>query len=121
MTDIKRNAASARVNLKNNQKKSKRCAALQPFALELTTDEAMILAPFLDFAEEGNDILAKYVLHCGIDNDDIRDAGDVQAAILNHYRRLDGQQDIEAAAHDLARWPPIVARLKELKRQRRAH
>jgi hypothetical protein len=64
----------------------------------LTKDESMILWPFLDFAEEGNDQLARYLLHCGIDDADIGDAGDVQAAILWHYRRLDGTYDIDAAA-----------------------
>ena len=120
MTDIKRNPANARVSLKNNQKKSKPCAVRQPCAVELTADEAMILGPFLDFAEGGQDTLAKYLLHCGIDNDDIRDAGDVQVAIFNHYRRPDGRQDIGTAAHDLARWPPIAARIKELKRAKAA-
>ena len=70
---------------------------------------------------EGDDALARYLVHCGIDDDDIGRAGNVQSAILEHYRRPDGKYDIGAAAHDLARWPPIVARLKELKRQRRAH
>jgi hypothetical protein len=86
----------------------------------LTKDESMILWPFLDFAEEGNDQLARYLLHCGIDDADIGQAGDVQAAILDHYRRRDGTYDIGAAAHDLSRWPPIAARVKELKRERRA-
>jgi hypothetical protein len=85
----------------------------------LTEDELMVLSPFLDFAEEGTDQLAKYLLHCGIDEADIGHAGNVQAAILGHYRRLDGTYDIDAAAHDLARWPPIAARVKELKRERR--
>jgi len=38
-------------------------------------------------------------------------------AVLNHYRRPDGKQSIDAALHDLARWPPIAARIKELKRE----
>ena len=85
-----------------------------------TEDELMILWPFVDFAEEGDDQLARYLLHCGIDGDDVGRAGDAQAAILDHYRRLDGTYDIAAAAHDLSRWPPIAARVKELKRERRA-
>ena len=52
-------------------------------------------------------------------DDDIRDAGDAQSAILGHYHRPDGRYDIDAAAHDLARWPPIAARIKELKRASR--
>jgi hypothetical protein len=118
MTSNRSNGTTGRVNLKNNQKKS--TSAVRPQnAVKLSADETMILGPFLDFAEEGDDALAKYLLHCGVDGDDIRDAGDVQGAILNHYRRPDGKQDIAAAAHDLARWPPIAARIKELKRERR--
>jgi hypothetical protein len=79
-------------------------------------DEHMILLPFIDQAEQGEDELARYVLHCGITADDIGDAGDVQGAILGHYRRPDGTYDIAAAAHDLMRWSPIAARIKQLKR-----
>ena len=96
-----------------NKRKTKK------FSAKRTEGESMILWPFLDFAEEGNDQLARYLLHCGIDGADIGHAGDVQAAILDHYRRLDGTYDIDAAAHDLFRWPPIAARVKELKRERR--
>jgi hypothetical protein len=88
---------------------------------KLTADEEIVLWPFVDLAEEGDEALARYLIHCGIDADDIARAGDPEAAILEHYRRPDGTYDISAAAHDLARWPPIMARLKELKRQRRAH
>jgi hypothetical protein len=88
---------------------------------KLTADEELDLWPFQGFAEEGDEALARYLVHCGIDADDIGRAGDPQAAILEHYRRPDGSYDVDAAAHDLARWPSIVARLKELKRQRRAH
>jgi hypothetical protein len=83
----------------------------------LTEDELMILSPFLDFAEEGDMALARYMVHCGIDADDIKDAGDAQGAILRHYKLADGTYDVQAVAHDLARWPPIAARVKELKRQ----
>jgi hypothetical protein len=40
-----------------------------------------------------------------------------RGAILNHYRRPDGKQNIEAAAHDLARWPPIATRQVEKMRR----
>ena len=80
----------------------------------------MVLWPFLDFAEEGDDALARYLLHCGIDGDDIGRAGDPQAAILEHYRRPGGSYDVDAAAHDLARWPPIAERVKQLERAAQA-
>jgi hypothetical protein len=79
----------------------------------------MLLWPFLDFAEQGEDELCKYLLHCGIGADDVRAAGDAEKAILAHYRKPDGTPDIDAAAHDLLRWPPIAARIKEIKREKR--
>jgi hypothetical protein len=50
-------------------------------------DEAMILESFLDFAEKSEDELTRFLLHCGIDNNDIELAGDIQSAILERYRR----------------------------------
>ena len=82
-------------------------------------EEAMILGSFLDFAKKGEDELARFLLHCGINNDDIDLAGDISSAILEHYRRLDGGYDLDAVAHDWFRWPPIAARYKELRREKR--
>jgi hypothetical protein len=81
-------------------------------------EEAMILDSFLRCAERGEDELARYLLHCGINNSDIDAAGDIPRAILAHYRRPLGNYDIDAVAHDWFRWPPVVARIKELKRER---
>ena len=81
----------------------------------------MILWPFFDFAEEGTDALIRYLIHCGIGQEDLDAAnGDTRAAILEHYRQRDGNYDIAAAAHDLERWPEVAARIKELKREMRA-
>ena len=79
-------------------------------------DRDALLWPFIDFAKEEGDQLAKYLIHCGIDAEDINDAGDVEKAILAHYRLASGGYDIAAAACDLDRWPPIAARVRELKR-----
>jgi hypothetical protein len=81
-------------------------------------EEATILDSFLRFAERGEDELARYLMHCGINNHDIDAAGDIPSAILAHYRRPSGTYDIDAVAHDWFRWPPVVARIKELKRER---
>jgi len=83
---------------------------------KLSDDEGMILWPFIDQAEKGDDELAKYMFHCAITAQDLDAAGDNQSAILAHYRRPDGRYDIDAAAHDLMRWPPTATRIKELKR-----
>jgi hypothetical protein len=85
-------------------------------AKQQTNEEHMLLWPLIDQAEQGEDELVKYLLHCGITADDIGEAGDVQRAILEHYRRPDGTYAIDAAAHDLLRWPPIAARIKQHKR-----
>jgi hypothetical protein len=88
---------------------------------ELSADESMILGQFLDFAENGgDDKLAEYIHHVGITPEGISAAGDVQGAILRHYRRRGGKYDIDAAAADLLSWPPIAARVEELRRERRA-
>ena len=89
----------------------------KPKSEKLTEDEAMILGSFLDFAEKGEDVFARILLHCGIDHNDVELAGDIQSAILEHYRRPDATYDVDAVAHDWFRWPPIAAR--ELKREKR--
>jgi hypothetical protein len=81
-------------------------------------EEAMILDSFLDFAKRGEDEVARYLLHCGITCQDIDAAGDIPSAILAHYRQPSGHYDIDAMVHDWFRWPPVVARIKELKRER---
>lgn len=83
---------------------------------KLSADERMILGPFLEAAEKGEKELAEYLVHVGIRSEDIEAAGDAQSAILAHYRRPGGRYDIDAAAADLAQWPPIAARIEELKR-----
>jgi hypothetical protein len=59
-------------------------------------------------------------MHCGIGLDDIDyNDGDIPSAILEHYRKPGGGgYDADAAVHDFFRWPPIAARVKELKRER---
>jgi hypothetical protein len=81
-------------------------------------EEAIILDSFLRFAERGEDELARYLLHCGIDNHDTDASGDIPSAILAHYRRPSGRYDMDAMVHDWFRWPSVVARIKELKRER---
>ena len=82
-------------------------------------DAATILHSFLDFQEKGLDEFIRYLEHCGICLADIDyNGGDIGAAILENYRKPDGGYDMDAAAHDLFRWPPIAARVKELKRER---
>jgi len=91
----------------------------RPKTDKLAEEEAMILGSFLRFAERSVDEFVRFLFHCGIDKDDVDFAGDIPSAILEHYRRPGGGYDIDAVAHDWFRWPPIAARVKELKREKR--
>ena len=77
----------------------------------------LILWPFLEKAEQSVDELSKYILHVGITPRDIDATGRTEEAILAHYRTRKGF-DIDRAAHDLLTYPPIAARVRELRRQR---
>ena len=98
---------SSNSNLQGSSAVSKR-----PKTDKLTKEEAMILESFLDFAKKGEDELARFLLHCGINTVDIDFAGDIPSAILGHYRRPDGNYDLDAVAHDWFCWPPIAALLQ---------
>ena len=82
-------------------------------------DEAIILRTVSRISGgSGLDEFCRYLKHCGIGLDDIDyNGGDIAAAILENYRKPDGGYDLDAAAHDFFRWPPIAARVKELKRE----
>jgi hypothetical protein len=71
---------------------------------------------FVDLAKECTQELCRYLHHCGIHDEDIREAGDVRTAVLQHYLLPSGRYDIDAAAHDLRRWPPIAKRIKKAMR-----
>ena len=75
--------------------------------------QAMILWPFLSYAEDGIDELVAYLMHVGIDDKAIKQAGGTaEAAILNHYRiETTDHFDIEKAAADIASYPPIARRI----------
>lgn len=63
--------------------------------------------------------LARYLQHVGIRGEDVTIAGSAEKAILEHYR-VKGGYDVDAVAADLARYPPVAARIRELKRQKSA-
>jgi hypothetical protein len=88
---------------------------------ELAERRALILGPFIGFAEEGEDELAAYLRHVGIDATMIKYAGSVEKAILAHYRIGDSGNyfDLDKAANHLATWPPIAERIAELRAQRK--
>ena len=80
--------------------------------LTLERQRAMTLAPYLDMLEEGDhDGVAELLVHAGI----VTNGSGVEAAVLAHYRKKDGSYDIQAAAHDLRRFPPNAARIWAIK------
>jgi hypothetical protein len=74
-------------------------------------DRDVILYWFHSFQKQGDEALARFIVHCGIDIDAAEELDD---AIVAHYRLPDGSFDIDRAADDLATWPPVAARIKEL-------
>jgi hypothetical protein len=86
-------------------------------AQRIESDKWLILGHFLNlFGDDGDvDEVCRFLLHCGIDGTEIRKPGGWAVAVLRRYLTLDGY-DVELAAKDLATFPPVAARLKELER-----
>ena len=81
------------------------------------TDRAIILAWFLNFQEEDGDEESRS-LHHPLRHRHRRSRRALDDAITAHYRLPDGTYDIERAANDLATYPPIAARIKELEAEK---
>ncbi|MCC5973842.1 MAG: hypothetical protein JJT81_07280 [Rubellimicrobium sp.] len=78
--------------------------------------KGLVLAILLDFLEnESPASIASYISHVGFDMGAIRSAADLSAAWLAHYRLDPGTYDVTRATGDLATWPPIAARIAELR------
>jgi len=85
-------------------------------AERIEEDKGIILDHFLNLiSEDGNvDEVCRFLIHCGINGDDIKRAGGSWGlAVLRHYLTLDGY-DIDRAAKDLATFPPVAAAIAEL-------
>lgn len=86
-------------------------------AARVEEDKEIILGHFLGLMgnDGGVDELCRFMLHCGINGNDIaRAGGSWGLAVLRHYLTLDGY-DMEKAGSDLATFPPVAARIGELK------
>lgn len=86
-------------------------------AERIEADKGIILASFLDLIPDSGDVgeLVRYLDHCGITSADIQRAGgNWGLAVLRSYLTIDGY-DMEKAGNDLATFPPVAARLEELK------
>ncbi len=81
--------------------------------------EGAELAPLLnDFLE--NDELVAYLDHIGLGADGLPpncDGGQLMATVKRFYAG-DGELDMAVVAGDLATYPPIVARVRELRREK---
>lgn len=84
-----------------------------PEPRSLHDEENLLLNHLLDMDP---DDIVDFLEHCGIDLR-LANAENIGDLFLAHYRTPDGY-DITRAAHDLERWPPIAARIEELKSER---
>jgi hypothetical protein len=71
----------------------------------------LILWPWIDFLEQGGlPAVAEYAAHVGVDLDG---KASFEKAVLAHYKIGRRRYDIDRAAADLARWPPVAAHIAE--------
>jgi hypothetical protein len=80
----------------------------------LTYDEELVLGPYIDIAKQGEGSLKPFFDHVGIPDSDVTEAADVMEAILTHYRRADGDYDIEMLRRDWTTYEPAMLRIIEL-------
>nr|WP_301918470.1 hypothetical protein [uncultured Defluviimonas sp.] len=87
-----------------------------PEALSIEEQKSLILSIVITFFEgEERDNLTSFVRHVGFDVCAVRRTRDFFAAWLGHYRLRQGAYDVDRACNDLATWPPIAARIAELR------
>ena len=75
-----------------------------------------IIASF--FEQDDNTVILEFVGHVGFDLRAVNDTACFADAWLGHYRVRQGQYDVNRAINDLATWPPIAARIAELRAER---
>lgn len=87
-------------------------------AKSLSTEQqkTLILNMTMDDEQEPDQFF-EYLEHIGFDMAAIRDAKELPAAVLGHYRISKGKYDISRAANDLATFGPIASRIVELQQQ----
>lgn len=68
-------------------------------------------------ARDDVDDIARFILHTGLTKEDIKAAGgDLEQAILNHFRCGCGRgYDVERLYKDFETYPPIARRITEIK------
>jgi hypothetical protein len=75
-----------------------------------------VLAVFADYAEQDVDKLFKFLQHCEIDLEPLcNKTAQLPDLIAAHFYVRPGVYDIERLGQLFATWPPIAARIRELK------
>jgi hypothetical protein len=96
---------------------------LPSLAERIEEDKDILLDHFLNLIRKDGDVdeLCRFLLHCGVNGDDVKRAGGSWGlAVLRHYLTLEGY-DMEKAGRDLATFPPVAARIEELKDEDEHH
>lgn len=86
---------------------------------QMADDENLIVGILNSFleADDWSDFRA-YIHHVRFDLCSFHDAKDLIPAWLGHYRLKQGVYDVDRATNDLATFPPIAARIAELKAEK---
>lgn len=84
--------------------------------LSAVVQRTLLLGILESFAEDAADLVS-YLGHVGFDAGALRSNRDLPAAWLGHYRRAQADYDVDRACRDLATWPPIATRIRELQHQ----
>ena len=87
-------------------------------ALSLQEQKNLILNILDDFCTDA-DTLFRYLDHVGFDIGSVSHAREIPTAFLGHYRLKNGTYDVDRACHHLATWPPIAARIAEMRLEQR--
>jgi hypothetical protein len=86
-----------------------------------TTAADHVMMIFWEKFENDQAEFVEYLHHCGIDLGELSEAVEsgwpaIEALILGHYRVRPGVYDLEQVGQHLATYPPIAARIRELRR-----
>ena len=104
-------------------KEAKSKATKQNDELTVQEQKNLVLAVFFDLLENDQlDEFKEFCQHAGLDFSALPNCSKCLADqlpnwILGHYRISKGRYDVDRVANDLATYPPIVARVEELRKE----
>lgn len=85
-------------------------------ALSVGDQKCIIINILVSFAADADEFV-EFCEHAGFNLRVIGKPENLMPAWLGHYRIKAGAYDVDRACNDLATWPPIAARIEELKRE----